>query len=73
MIAFSWHTWHASIGGRDRRQWTISYGKDPATSEEAARLNEFIASLAPEGTEPHDHDAYPCYDDHWLTRRPRRP
>ena len=70
VIAFNWHTWHASIGGKDRRQWTISYGKDPATSEEAARLKEFVASLAPEADEPYDHAAFPCYDDHWLTADP---
>jgi hypothetical protein len=73
VIAFNWHTWHASIGGRDRRQWTISYGKDPVTSEEADRLKEFIASLAPEGDEPYDHSAYPCYDQHWLTADPADP
>jgi hypothetical protein len=42
VIAFNWHTWHASIGGRDRRQWTVSYGRDPATVKEAERLKEFI-------------------------------
>jgi phytanoyl-CoA dioxygenase PhyH len=73
VIAFNWHTWHASIGGRDRRQWTISYGKDPVTSEEADRLKEFIASLAPEGDEPYNHRAYPCYDQHWLTADPANP
>jgi hypothetical protein len=73
VIAFTWHTWHASVGGKDRRQWTISYGRDPATGEEAARLREFVASLAPDGDEPYDHDAYPCYDDHWLTADPSAP
>ena len=66
VIAFDWHTWHASVGGRDRRQWTVSYAKDPATTEEAGRLRDFLASLAPNGDEPFDHDAYPCYDNHWL-------
>jgi hypothetical protein len=28
VIVFNWHTRHASIGGKDRRQWTISYAKD---------------------------------------------
>jgi len=66
VIAFDWHTWHASVGGRDRRQWTVSYAKDPATTEEAGRLRDFLASLAPNGDEHFDHDAYPCYDNHWL-------
>lgn len=70
VIAFDWHTWHASVGGRDRRQWTVSYAKDPATSEEAGRLRDFLASLVPDGDEPFDHNAYPCYDHHWLDPDP---
>jgi Phytanoyl-CoA dioxygenase (PhyH) len=66
VIAFDWHTWHASVGGRDRRQWTISYAKDPATSDEAGRLRDFLASLVPDGDQPFDHHANPCYDRHWL-------
>jgi hypothetical protein len=66
VIAFDWHTWHASIGGTDRRQWTISYAKDPRTAEETRRLLDFFASIVPEGDEPYDHAAYPCYDEHWL-------
>ena len=72
VIAFDWHTWHASVGGRDRRQWTVSYAKDPATSEEAGRLRDFLASLVPDD-EPFDHDAYPCYDRHWLDPDPAHP
>jgi hypothetical protein len=73
VIAFDWDTWHASVGGRDRRQWTISYAQDPATSKEAGRLRDFLASLAPDGDEPFDHDAYPCYDRHWLDPDPAHP
>jgi Phytanoyl-CoA dioxygenase (PhyH) len=73
VIAFDWHTWHASVGGRDRRQWIISYAKDPATTDEAGRLRDFLGSLAPEGDEPFDHHAYPCYDGHWLDPDPAHP
>jgi hypothetical protein len=73
VIAFDWHTWHANVGGRDRRQWTVSYAKDPATSEEAERLRDFLATLVPDGDEPFDHDAYPCHDRHWLDPDPAHP
>jgi hypothetical protein len=74
VIAFNWHTRHASIGGKDRRQWTISYAKDPATAaEEAERLRDFFCSVVPDGDEPYDHHAYPCYDQHWLTPDPAHP
>jgi Phytanoyl-CoA dioxygenase (PhyH) len=73
VIAFDWHTWHASIGGTDRRQWTISYAKDPRTSEETRRLQDFFQSSVPKGDEPYDHAAYPCYDQHWLVADPAHP
>ena len=73
VIAFDWHTWHASIYGTDRRQWTISYAKDPRTTEETRRLQDFFRSAVPEGDEPYDHAAYPCYDEHWLVADPAHP
>jgi hypothetical protein len=73
VIAFNWHIRHASIGGKDRRQWTISYAKDPQTAEEAERLQDFFGSVVPDGDEPYDHDAYPCYDQHRLGADPAHP
>jgi Phytanoyl-CoA dioxygenase (PhyH) len=73
VIAFDWHTWHASIGGTDRRQWTIGYAKDPRTAEETRRLRDFFGSVVPDGEEPYDHAAYPCYDEHWLVADPAHP
>ncbi len=70
VIAFNWHTWHASIGGQDRHQWTISYAQDPRTIDEAKRLRQFFQSVVPAGDEPYDHAAYPCYDEHWLAADP---
>jgi hypothetical protein len=52
VIAFNWHIRHASIGGKDRRQWTISYAKDPQTAEEAERLQDFLAASSPTATSP---------------------
>jgi hypothetical protein len=73
VIAFDWHTWHASINGTDRHQWTISYAKDPHTTEETKRLQDFFGSIVPDGDEPYDHAAYPCYDQHWLNADPANP
>jgi hypothetical protein len=73
VVAFNWHTRHASIGGRDRRQWTISYAQDPQSAEEAERLRDFFGSVVPDGDERYDHDAYPCYDQHWLVADPAHP
>ncbi len=73
VIAFSWRTWHASIGGRARHQWTISYASDPRTTGEAKRLRQFFQSVVPDGDEPYDHAAYPCYDEHWLAADPADP
>jgi Phytanoyl-CoA dioxygenase (PhyH) len=69
VIAFDWHTWHASIRGRDRRQWTVSYVRDPATAEEVERFKDIVidSGLALLDDEPgYDRAAYPLYDKHWL-------
>jgi hypothetical protein len=73
VIAFDWHSWHASSGGTDRRQWTIGYAKDPHTTEETKLLRDFFGSIIPDGEEPYDHAAYPCYDQHWLATDPANP
>jgi hypothetical protein len=73
VIAFGWDTWHASVHGTDRRQWTISYAKDPATAEEAERLREFLQSVVPDGDGPYDHAAYPLLRPALADQRPRRP
>jgi hypothetical protein len=76
VIAFDWHTWHASIGGRDRRQWTVSYVRDPASAEEVERFNAIVvdSGLALlEEEDGYDRDAYPAYDEHWLAPDPAQP
>jgi hypothetical protein len=76
VIAFDWHTWHASIGGRDRRQWTVSYVRDPTTTEEAERFKDIVidSGLALLNDEDgYDQAAYPAYDGHWLAPDPTRP
>ncbi len=73
VIAFDWHTYHASVDGTDRRQWTIGYAKDPHTAEETKRFQNFFQSIVPDGDEPYSHVAYPCYDEHWLAADPADP
>ena len=69
VIAFDWHTWHTSIRGRDRRQWRVSYVRDPVTAEEIERFKDVVidSDLALLDDEPdYDRAAYPLYDEHWL-------
>ena len=40
---------------------------------EAKRLRQFFHSVVPDGDEPYDHAAYPCYDEHWLAADPADP
>jgi hypothetical protein len=61
VIAFDVHTFHASVYGRDRRQWTVTYLKDPQTKEERAAFDEVVADEARWATEPvgYDRALYP--------------
>jgi len=40
VIAFDLHTWHASIGGRDRLAWTIEYQRCPESDAERERTKQ---------------------------------
>jgi Phytanoyl-CoA dioxygenase (PhyH) len=76
VLVFDWHTRHTSIRGRDRRQWTVSYVRDPTTAKEVESFTDIVittglALLADE--EGYDRDAYPPYDGHWLAPDPARP
>ena len=63
VVAFDVHTFHASVYGRDRRQWTATYLKDPQTEEERAVFDEVVANEARWATEPVDYDRalYPLF------------
>jgi hypothetical protein len=60
VIAFDPFLYHASWGGKDRRQWTTTYLREPATpSQEAALLEWYDDGLTdrdglPEGYRPFD-------------------
>jgi hypothetical protein len=75
VIAFDWHLRHTSIRGRDRRQWTVSYVRDPTTAEERAAFTDVVIdgnlAFLLDDLDDYDHAAYPPYDDHWLA--PARP
>jgi Phytanoyl-CoA dioxygenase (PhyH) len=56
VIAFDVHTFHASVYGVDRRQWTVTYLKDPETEEERAAFDEVVADEMRWAEEPVDYD-----------------
>jgi Phytanoyl-CoA dioxygenase (PhyH) len=74
VIAFDWHVRHTSVRGRDRRQWTVSYVRDPATAEETASFTDVVVdgnlAFLLDDLDDYDHEAYPPYDDHWLAPDP---
>jgi hypothetical protein len=63
LIAFDLHTFHASVYGQDRRQWTATYLKDPDTEEERAAFDEVVADEARWAADPVDYDRalYPLF------------
>jgi hypothetical protein len=75
VIAFDVHTFHASVYGKDRRQWTATSLKDPQTGEERAAFDEVVANEARWATEPVDYDRalYPLFpsDDALYVERLR--
>ena len=77
VIAFDWHLRHTSIRGRDRRQWTVSYVRDPATDEETAAFADVVIdgnlAFLLDDLHDYDHAAYPPYDGHWLRPDPAHP
>jgi hypothetical protein len=74
VIAFDLHTWHASVGGRDRLAWTIVYQRSPETEGERERTLRSMADSFEQAFRGFDRDRYPVWRD-WLavgTANPRR-
>ncbi len=74
VIAFDLRLYHASIHGRDRRQWTVSYYRDPHTPEQAdevrrALADEVAADYGSWGA--YDSERYPFYDPDWVAELER--
>ncbi|MEU6347867.1 phytanoyl-CoA dioxygenase family protein [Streptomyces sp. NPDC047072] len=71
VVVFDVHLWHASLFGRDRNQWSLSYAAaDPGSPEQVAAVRSYIASFLAAG-HPYDTEEFPYYDPDWLS--PRRP
>jgi hypothetical protein len=74
VIAFDLHTWHASLGGRDRLAWTAVYQRCPETSEERDRTLRSARDSFEQAFRGFDRDRYPIWRD-WLAgaaAHPRR-
>lgn len=73
VIVFDEHLWHASVGGKNRRQWSTSYVLDPATPEEELAVRAYLASQFTPGV-PLDYDPanYPYYGEPFRALSPSR-
>jgi hypothetical protein len=74
VVAFDLHTWHASLGGRDRLAWTAVYQRCPETSEERDRTLRSARDSFEQAFRGFDRDRYPIWRD-WLSgaaAHPRR-
>jgi hypothetical protein len=67
VIVFDEHLFHASAGGRDRRQWRVDYVVDPVGVDEEAAARRWIAdTYPPDWDGGYDVDLFPTYDAVWL-------
>lgn len=76
VIVFDLHLFHASVRGKDRRQWTITYYRDPSTPGEAMTYRRRMAdSVAPGhgSSGEYDVEAYPFFEPEWLASPERGP
>jgi hypothetical protein len=65
VIAFDLHTWHASVGGRDRLAWTIVYLRCPESDVERERTLRSIHDGFEQDFRGFDKERYPVWRD-WL-------
>jgi hypothetical protein len=65
VIAFDLHTWHASIGGRDRLAWSAVYQRCPETVDERERALRSVHDSFEQAFRGFDRDRYPVWRD-WL-------
>jgi Phytanoyl-CoA dioxygenase (PhyH) len=72
VIIFDEHLWHASVGGRDRLQWSAVYVQDPTRPEDDEPVARFFASqFSPDSHLDYDPVRYPYYGDHFRGVAPR--
>jgi hypothetical protein len=72
VIVLDEHLFHASAGGRDRRQWRVDFVADPVGPEAQARVRDYYAATyQPDWDGGYDVDRFPTYGPDWLgTGRP---
>lgn len=67
VIVFDEHLYHASAGGRNRRQWRVDYFLDPVDADTEALAQSYLAeTYAPDWDGGYDVDRFPTYGEHWL-------
>jgi hypothetical protein len=66
VIAFDEHLYHASSGGRVRRQWRVDFVADPVGPAHEARVRRYFADIFPPDWDGgYDVDRFPTYGPHW--------
>ncbi len=65
VVLFDVHLWHASLFGRDRYQWSVSYAAAPADQAERDAVRDYLESFLAVGHE-YDQERYPYYDPAWT-------
>jgi hypothetical protein len=74
VIAFDLHTWHASVGGRDRLAWNVVYQRCPEGARERDRTLRSVHDGFEQAFRGFDRSRYPVWRD-WLAdaaSHPRR-
>src|SRR6516162_9356268 len=72
VIAFDLHTWHASVGGRDRLAWNAVYLRCPETDDERDRTLRSAHDGFEQAYRGFDSGRYPVWRD-WLGGAAARP
>ena len=65
VVAFDLHTFHASLGGRDRLAWTIEYLAVPRDKDARVKTLNWVGDALEQGFRGFDRDRYPAWRD-WL-------
>jgi hypothetical protein len=72
VIAFNLHTWHASIGGRDRLAWTAVYQRCPQAGQERDRMLRSVHDGFEQAYRGFDRGRYPIWRD-WVDNADSHP
>jgi Phytanoyl-CoA dioxygenase (PhyH) len=72
VLAFDLHTFHASVGGRDRLAWAIEYVAEPRDEDERGKSLQWLADGFEQQYRGFDQERYPTWRD-WLAGAPLYP